>query len=102
MKPPDEEDRFDDQADAEPAVPGFSREAALNMAAWRAKVPVSELKIYDELPPRASPYMTESGDCWWIMAPWNDGVIALRSSRLIGIRKSDGRVLYDGSAGDEG
>lgn len=36
--------------------------------------------------------------------PWGDGLdgLALRSSRVILIVKYDGRVLFDGSANDEG
>ena len=39
---------------------------------------------------------------WYIRAPWCDGQVGLRSSRVIAIAQSDGRVLYDGEAGDEG
>ena len=42
--------------------------------------------------------------CWWIQVPWNDETdgIAIRSSRVIVIGRQSGKVLYDGSAGDEG
>jgi hypothetical protein len=39
---------------------------------------------------------------WYVFAPWCDGVIGLRASRVIVISKTDGRVMYDGSANDEG
>lgn len=41
---------------------------------------------------------------WYVLLPWFDGLDgrSLRSSRLITIVKSDGRVIYDGSAQDEG
>ncbi len=39
-----------------------------------------------------------------VTMPWYDGEDGrlLRVSRLVVIAKSDGRVLFDGSAGDEG
>jgi hypothetical protein len=42
--------------------------------------------------------------CWWIQVPWNDesGHPVLRSSRAIVIGRQSGKILYDGSAGDEG
>lgn len=39
---------------------------------------------------------------WYVYLPWFDGVLALRSSRVIVVSKIGGHVLYDGSAGDEG
>lgn len=42
--------------------------------------------------------------CWYIHAPWCDGLdgACLRSSRVIVVSKITGAVLYDGSANDEG
>jgi len=42
--------------------------------------------------------------CWWVQVPWNDdsGQPVLRSSRVIVIGRQSGKILYDGSAGDEG
>lgn len=80
----------------------MDRETALCMAAWRAKASVDELTIFDGRPENAGVYETWQGECWWIFAPWNDGLLALRSSRIIVIRKSDGLVMCDGPAGDEG
>lgn len=85
----------------EPGEP-MARETALRMAAWRTKVSVDELTLYDEQPPMSGVYRTWADECWWIFAPWNDGQLALRSSRIIVIRKSDGLVMCDGPAGDEG
>ena len=41
---------------------------------------------------------------WYIFAPWCDGRddTMLRSSRIVAVSKRGGRVLYDGSANDEG
>lgn len=40
--------------------------------------------------------------CWWVQAPWGDGKVMIRSSRVIAIGRRTGIVHYDGSAGDEG
>jgi hypothetical protein len=42
--------------------------------------------------------------CWIVYAPWLDGKddLILRSSRVLLISKSSGKILYDGDAGDEG
>jgi hypothetical protein len=41
---------------------------------------------------------------WFVFLPWFDGHdgACLRSSHVIAVSKADGRVLYDGSANDEG
>ena len=39
---------------------------------------------------------------WYVYVPWDDGLVYIRSSRVILIAKKDGRVLYDGGAGVEG
>ncbi len=42
--------------------------------------------------------------CWYVIAPWGDGMDGsrLRSSRIVIISRKTGRMLYDGSANDEG
>ena len=42
--------------------------------------------------------------CWYVFAPWGDNLegTMLRSSRVIAVSKTNGAVLYDGSANDEG
>jgi len=51
----------------------------------------------------------ENKECWGFFAPWNDGldgkvngIMVLRSSRLILVEKNGGKIIYDGSAFDEG
>lgn len=38
--------------------------------------------------------------CWYVSAPWGDGISALRSGRVIAVSKITGAVLYDGPTGD--
>jgi len=64
----------------------------------------SGFKVYSKKPERLQLYNVTSEPCWFVYAPRNDGHngIMLRSSRVILISKKTGRVLYDGSANDEG
>jgi hypothetical protein len=55
-----------------------------------------------ERPSKLAFYVAPGVPAWYIHTPWLDGHVALRSSRVLAISKSDGRVLYDGSANDEG
>jgi hypothetical protein len=52
--------------------------------------------------PRNAHVFGPDAPAWWVRAPWCDRQTGLRSSRVIVIAKADGRVLYDGSANDEG
>jgi len=47
-------------------------------------------------------YISHREPAWFVYVPWADGDFALRSSRVIAISKVGGRMLFDGSAGDEG
>lgn len=49
-------------------------------------------------------YNSASEPCWYIHAPWGEGMdgAMLRSSRVILVGKLTGTIHYDGSAGDEG
>jgi hypothetical protein len=55
-----------------------------------------------EKPPNL--YEPPHEDCWWFYAPWGDGQdgMKLRSTRVVGVSKRTGAVLYNGSANDEG
>lgn len=63
-----------------------------------------ELEIFAEKPENIILYNQPTEPCWYIIAPWNDGLDGkiLRSSHLIVISKISGQILYDGSANDEG
>ena len=61
---------------------------------------------FEQCPETLSIYQTWPDDlpAWVVFVPWFDGQDGkcLRSSHVIIISKVDGRVLYDGDAGDEG
>ena len=58
----------------------------------------------DPFPENCRIYNMPTEPCWYIHAPWGDGLDGsmLRSSRVFLISKESGKVLYDGSANDEG
>ena len=65
--------------------------------------PLIDPTVHDELPPNCSVDRTwKAGECWHILSNQDRRKYVLRSSRLILVRKSDGSVLYDGEANDEG
>ena len=60
---------------------------------------------WDECRARVRVYGLPSDEPGWVIyVPWGDGLDGqmLRSSRVIVVSKIDGRVVYDGSAHDEG
>ena len=57
-------------------------------------------RVTDQRPTGA--YMSDQDPAWFVYVPWFDGFSGLQASRVIAVSKIDGRVLYDGSAGDEG
>ena len=91
---------IDDQPQSTPNV---SRHDALRIAsnAVGGNVAESDLTCHDERP-RCSAYFIANEPCWYIHAPWDDGLLAIRSSRLIVVGKFTGLIHFDGSAGDEG
>ena len=73
--------------------------------ARRACVPgAGEFEVFDRRPASCSFYGEPSEPCWWILGPWNDGRDGrmLRSSHLLLVSKTSGKILFDGSARDEG
>jgi len=64
-----------------------------------------KLPCYEEKPSNCHIYGMPKEPCWFIYVPWGDecgGTTMLRSSRVILVSKQTGKVLYDGSAGNEG
>ena len=46
----------------------------------------------------------QNADAWFVLAPWEDPLISalIESSSILVISRSDGRLICEGSAGDEG
>lgn len=83
--------------------PPIIKQRALAIAA-RALIPHGEqFECYSQKPDSCRIYgINIDQPCWYIYAPWADGMLALRSSRVMVISRLTGKILYDGSAGDEG
>ena len=66
--------------------------------------PASAFQIRSGLPSNAHFYNAPDEPFWCVHAPWGDGLdsLCLRNSRIILISKRSGKILYDGSAHDEG
>lgn len=71
-------------------------------AAVKDKDQVTSMVCYDTKPDNFRIYDAPDEPCWYISAPWDDEVIAIRNSRVILVGKLTGTILYDGSARDEG
>ena len=84
----------------------ISRKKALRIVAKKSGADVEELKCYDKLPNNFRLYDKNSIDesSWCVSVPWMDGRdgTMLRSSRIILVSKHTGKILFDGSANDEG
>ncbi|MDD5476134.1 MAG: hypothetical protein PHU03_06430 [Syntrophales bacterium] len=61
-------------------------------------------ECYEDQPANCRIYNMPKEPCWFVYVPWGDGYdgCMLRSSRVILVSKQTGKILYDGSAGDEG
>jgi len=52
---------------------------------------------------RVNLYKTPQERCWCVYVSWDDkDIICLRSSQVVLVSKQSGRILYDGTASDEG
>ena len=59
-------------------------------------------KITDSIPSNINVYGLPSEECWYILCSYHPHAHLISSSRLICISKNTGRILFDGSANDEG
>ena len=84
-------------------LPPVSRKKAYKIA--RKKLPrgVDPREVLDRTEAKLTLYGVPDEPCWAVYAPWNDGSdgMELRSSHVIMVSKLSGRIVYDGSAGDE-
>lgn len=74
-------------------------------AAIRAGAPKDEVRVLDGAAEKLCIYsVTALEPFWCVYVPWGDGCDGrmLRSSRVLLVSKFTGRILYDGSANDEG
>jgi len=79
-----------------------TKEKALEIATEHAsRVNPDIFRITDSLPSNCAVYNAPK-DCWYIFCSYDPTSYCLRSSRLICVAKSTGKVVYDGSAQDEG
>lgn len=83
----------------------IDRERAIKIAAKAVLIPDTRaFKASEAIPGKINIYNMPNEPCWYVVAPWGDGMDGsmLRSSRIVIISRKTGRVLYDGSANDEG
>lgn len=85
------------------AVLPITKQRALAIAEQAVKSQSRQVECFSSLPERCALYGTIPDEpCWYVYAPWDDGLLALRSSRVIVISRLTGKIILDGSAGDEG
>jgi hypothetical protein len=83
--------------------PPITKQRALEIAARVAMTHGGQFKCYSQKPDSCRIYgINTDQPCWYVYAPWADGMLALRSSRVMVVSRLNGDILYDGSAGDEG
>ena len=80
----------------------ISKEQAL--AAFHERYPqgtVHSVEITDSLPDRCAVY-NRPASCWFVLFLEEKLITRLRSSRLVAVSKSTGKIVYDGDANDRG
>ena len=83
--------------------PPITKQRALQIAARALAPHGGQFKCYSQKPDSCRIYgLNLDQPCWYVYPPWADGMLALRSSRVMVISRLTGKILYDGSAGDEG
>lgn len=83
--------------------PPITKQRALEIAARVAMTHGGQFKCYSQKPDNCRFYRIYTDQpCWYVYPPNADNQIMLRSSRVIIISRLTGKILYDGSAGDEG
>lgn len=63
-----------------------------------------QFECFDAKPEGCRIFNAPAEPCWYILCPWGDGLDgrATRSRRLVILSRRTGRVLYHGSAHEEG
>ncbi|WP_173052978.1 hypothetical protein [Candidatus Nitrotoga sp. AM1P] len=84
-------------------LPPITKQCALVIAARVLTPHGGQFKCYSQKPDSCRIYgINTDQPCWYVYVPWEDGMLALRSSRVIVISRLTGKILFNGSAGDEG
>ena len=83
--------------------PPITKQRALVIAARALPIHGGQFKCYSQKPDNCRIYGIKTDQpYWYIYVPWEDGMLTLRSSRVMVISRLTGKILYDGLAGDEG
>ena len=84
--------------------PTISQLQAMHIVQMRTANPPGSIQVSSTKPERLNIFNMPTEPCWYASVPWGDGRdgTMLRSSRAVLVCMNSGRVLYDGSAGDEG
>ena len=84
--------------------PPVSRRRAGGIAAAQTTPALKPFRVCGRQPANVNIYDLPTEPCWFVFVPWGDGKdgTMLRSSHVILVSKISGKVLYDGSANDEG
>ena len=83
--------------------PPITKQRALAIAARTLITHGGQFECYSQKPDSCRIYGIKTDQpCWYIYVPWEDGMLALRCSRVMVISRVTGKILYNGSAGDEG
>jgi hypothetical protein len=81
--------------------PPITKQLALAIAARAFPPHDGQFKCYSQKPDNCLIYVTWTDQpCWYVYVPWEDGILSLRSSRVMVISRLTGDILYNGSAGD--
>lgn len=82
--------------------PSISRKKALDIAREVSALPLQAFAITRKKPSNFNIYgLPEDEPCWYVTV-LNEGSPAIQSSRVVVISRRTGKVLYNGTALDEG
>lgn len=68
----------------------------------KKKPSIAIFEVSETLPTRCNPYGLPTEDCWFIVYSVNKPPGLISASSVAAISKKTGKVIYDGSANDEG
>lgn len=84
--------------------PPVSRKKAAAIVCEQCGVRVEDLRIAGRMPDNVHVYALPTEPSWFVYVPWMDerSRFMLCPSRIVLVSKITGKILYDGSASDEG